>query len=204
MSKLVELLKMVDDPRAKRGIRYSLYQFLICIIYGFFCGVDNALDISDFVSTHFKYFNETYGLIKAPSHDTFSRIFSMLNVKALASCLGVFLSEKYPEKYKKYGGKKVLHIDGKAIKATTRKCYGQDTVYFMNSQYEGGTISLYSERIEDKNNEITAIPDFLDNFNLDDTIVTIDAIGLNTNIINKILSKGGSFLIPVKENQKGL
>ncbi len=90
MSKLVELLKMVDDPRDKRGTRYSLYQFLICIIYGFFCGVDNALDISDFVSTHFKYFNETYGLIKAPSHDTFSRIFSMLNVKALASCLGVF------------------------------------------------------------------------------------------------------------------
>ena len=54
----------------------------------------------------------------------------------------LFISDKYPEKYKQYEGKKAPHIDGKRIKASTNKCGGQDTVYFMNSRYEWHTISL--------------------------------------------------------------
>ena len=126
----------------------------------------------------------------------------MIDVKNLASGLSNFLSEKYPEKYKQCGGKKVLHIDGKGIKASTNKCGGQDTVYFMNSRYEGHTISLHTEKINDKTNEITAIPKFLDNFNLEECIVTIDAIGCNSTVLSTILANKGSFLVPVKENQK--
>lgn len=72
----------------------------------------------------------------------------------------------------------------------------------MNSRYEGHTISLYTEKIDDKTNEITAIPKFLDNFNLEECIVTIDAIGCNSTVLSTILANKGSFLVPVKENQK--
>ena len=195
-------LENVIDPRKNKGKIYPLYQLLICLFYAVLCGYDNSSDVADFVEANFDYFNATYGLKHTPSHDTFSRILRMLDVQNLASSLSEFLTFKYPEKYAEYGGKKVLHIDGKAIKASTEKCNGQDTVYFMNSMYEGNSISLYSEKIDDKKNEISAIPKFLDNFKLEDCIVTIDAIGCNVNIINKIVSKGGSYLIPVKENQK--
>ena len=203
-SDLKHYLESIDDPRKSKGKIYPLYQLLICLFYGVFCGYDNSSDIEDFVDVNFDYFNKTFSLKDVPSHDTFSRIMRMLDVKTLASALSVFLTEKYPEKYAEYGGKKVLHIDGKAIKASTEKCNGQNTVYFMNSKYEGHSISLYSEKIEDKKCEISAIPTFLDNFNLEDCIVTIDAIGCNSNIIDKITSKGGSYLVPVKENQKSL
>ena len=192
----------IEDPRNNKGKIYTLEQLLICLIYGVACGYDNASDIEDFVEANFEYFNQSFGLRSVPSHDTFSRVLRMINVKNLASGLSNFLSEKYPEKYKKYGGKKVLHIDGKGIKASTNKCGGQDTVYFMNSHYEGHTISLYTEKIDDKTNEITAIPKFLDNFNLEECIVTIDAIGCNSTVLSKILANKGSFLVPVKENQK--
>ena len=192
----------IEDPRNNKGKIYTLEQLLICLIYGIACGYDNASDIEDFVEANFKYFNQNFGLRSVPSHDTFSRVLRMIDVKNLASGLSNFLSEKYPEKYKQYGGKKVLHIDGKGIKASTNKCGGQDTVYFMNSRYEGHTISLYTEKIDDKTNEITAIPKFLDNFNLEECIVTIDAIGCNSTVLSTILANKGSFLVPVKENQK--
>ena len=192
----------IEDPRNNKGKIYTLEQLLICLIYGIACGYDNASDIEDFVDANFKYFNQNFGLRSVPSHDTFSRVLRMIDVKNLASGLSNFLSEKYPEKYKQYGGKKVLHIDGKEIKASTNKCGGQDTVYFMNSRYEGHTISLYTEKIDDKTNEITAIPKFLDNFNLEECIVTIDAIGCNSTVLSIILANKGSFLVPVKENQK--
>jgi len=201
---LEKCLDSIDDPRSKRGIRYKLSHLLICLIYGILCGYDDAMTIAEFVEINFEYFHETYGLNKAPSHDTFSRVLRVLDIKELASGFSEFLNIAYPTKYAKYGGKRVLHIDGKAIKAATRKCDGENIVFFMNSMYEGGSISLYSERIDDKSNEISAIPKYLDNFNLKDCIVTIDGIGCNSTVINKILNKGGSFLIPVKENQKSL
>lgn len=174
------------------------------MIFEVMCELDNAVDIADFVDANLDFFTSEYGIEKAASHDTFSRILRIVDIKEFASCLGEFLKATFYEKYKEYGDKKILHIDGKAIKASTKNCNGQYTVYFMNSMYEGGTISLNSEKIEEKSNEIKAIPNFLDNFILNDCIVTIDTISCNTNIINMILVNGGSYLILVKENQKFL
>ena len=204
INELYIILSKIEDPRKKRGIRYKLCDLILLLIYGVLAGMKEGVEVEFYVQEHFEYFKKIIGLKSVPSHDTFSRILRMLDFENLATVLGEWLNTYYPEQIKYFNGLKVLHIDGKAVKAATKKSEGEKPVYLMNAQYEGGSISLYTNKIGDKENEITYIPKFLDNFNIKDTIVTIDAIGCNQTIIDYITNKGGSFVIPVKENQKKL
>lgn len=195
-------LNKVEDPRAKRGIRYKLSDLILLLIYGILAGMSEAVDVQFYVEEHFEYFKNLIGLKQVPSHDTFSRILRLLDFEKLSTVLSDWLSTYYPEQVALFNGKKVLHLDGKAIKAAAKKSEGEKPVYLMNAQYEGGSISLYTEKIGEKENEITRIPKFLEHFNIEDTIVTIDAIGCNKTIIDYIVSHKGHFVLPVKENRK--
>lgn len=194
----------MEDPRKDRGKRYPLKDIIVMAVFGMLSGFDNAVDIADYCDERKGYFLDSFGIKGVPSHDTFSRVMAMLDFRELAGSLSSFLGECFPAKYAEYGGKRVLRVDGKALRGGTAKSEGEKPVYLMNAMYEGGTISLYSERVGDKTNEIKAIPKFLRSFELSNCIVTIDAIGLQKEIIDEIESKGGDWLIVVKENQKRL
>lgn len=202
--RLIKSLLSLEDPRSDRGKRYPLRDIMIMAIFGMLSGYDNAVDIADYCEERKGYFLGAFGIRGVPSHDTFSRVMSMLDFKDLAGSLSTFLSECFPAKYAEYGGKRVLRVDGKALRGGTAKSEGEKPVYLMNAMYEGGTISLYSERVGDKTNEMKAIPGFLKSFELKDCIVTIDAIGLQKEIIDVISDGGGDWMIVVKDNQKRL
>ena len=197
-------LNKLEDPRDKRGVRYKLSDLVLLMIYGVLSGCMEATEIEEYVEFQFEYFNKLIGLKQVPSHDTFSRMLRLINFENLIEVLGEWLNTYYPEQVKMYKGKKVLHIDGKAVKAATKKSEGEKPVYLMNSMYEGGSISLYTNKIGKKDNEVTFIPKYLERFNLEDTIVTIDAIGCNKTIIDYLKKKKANFVLPVKENQKVL
>ena len=198
------ILSKIEDPRDKRGVRYKLSDLILLLIYGILSGMSEAVDVEFYVEEHFEYFKNLIGIKSVPSHDTFSRILKMIDFENLADTLSEWLNTYYPEQVIKYNDKKVLHIDGKAVKAATKKSEGEAPVYLMNSMYEGGSISLYTEKIGNKENEISFIPKYLKQFDLKDTIVTIDAIGCNKRVIDYIVKNKGNFILPVKENQKKL
>ena len=204
MVSIDDYINKIEDPRDSRGVRYPLRDIVIISCFALLCGFDNAIDIVSYGEENIEYFKRTFGIKKIPSHDTISRIMRLINFEYYASCLGDFIVNAYPGKFKKYGGKTVTHIDGKANRAASRKDEGEKPRYLMNSYVEGGSISLYSEEVGEKTNEITAIPKFLDSIAIKDTIITIDAIGLQQNIITKIVENGGDFVIALKENQQEL
>lgn len=197
-------LAKLEDPRDKRGIRYKYSDILLLLIYGILAGQQDATDVEDYITYHFEYFHKLIGLEHVPSHDTFSRTLRMTNFESLANTLSEWLETYYPQQIAFYQGRKVLHVDGKAVRAAARKSEGEKPVYLMNAVYEGGTISVFTDKVGDKENEIACIPKYLERFNLEDTIVTIDAIGCNKNIIDYITQHKGNFIVPVKENQKNL
>lgn len=121
----------------------------------------------------------------------------------LSEGLGDRLREQYPDISERIEGKKILHIDGKAVRAAAEKSRGEKPVYVINAMYEGESIGVAAERIGEKENEITKIPEFLERFNLQETIVTVDAIGGCRRVIEAIEKGGGNYVIPVKENQPG-
>lgn len=201
---LVEILKEIPDPRNARGVRYRFSHLLLMCIYAVLAGHSVAVEIAYYVELNFDYFRELLEIEKIPSHDTFSRVLRFTDFEALSASLGEWLRRNFPAIYEKYQDKKVLHIDGKAVRGAGEKSKGKSPVYHLNAMYEGGSVGIEIKRVGKKENEITCLPDYLKQFNLSDTIVTMDAIGCNQTVINAIREGGGNYVLPVKENQKKL
>lgn len=177
---------------------------LLLCIYAILSGNTCATEIEYYVELNINYFNKLIGLTTVPSHDTFSRVIRYTNFDKLSEILNVWLDYYYPEICEKYGKFKILHVDGKAVRAASEKSNGEKPIYLMNAMYEGGSIRVYSKQMEAKENEITCLPSFLSMFNLENTIVTVDAMGDNNTVINSIINNKGDYLTIVKENQKNL
>lgn len=203
-NQLMEKLRDVPDPRKARGVRYQYCDLLLMAIYAILAGHSEATEMEYYVELNFDYFKELIGLESVPAHDTFSRILRLTNFDVLSERLSEWLINYYPDLCKKYGDKKVLHIDGKAVIASAAKSEGQKPVYLLNAMYEGESVGIKLKQVGDKENEISCLPDYLKLFNLQDTIVSMDAIGCNQTVIGAIKEGHGNYVIPVKGNQKKL
>lgn len=201
---LIEILEDVPDPRCTRGVRYRFSHLLLMCVYAVLAGHSAAMEIAYYVELNLDYFRGLLKIERVPSHDTFSRVLRYTDFEALSSSLGEWLRENFAEVYEKYQDKKALHIDGKAVRGGSEKSKGEKPVYHLNAMYEGGTIGVEIKRVGEKENEISGLPDYLKQFDLKDTIVTIDAMGCNQTVIKAIRKGGGNYVLPVKENQKRL
>lgn len=201
---LMEILEEVPDPRSARGVRYSFCALLLMCIYAVLAGHSAAVEIAYYAELNIDYFKELLKVEKIPSHDTFSRVLRFTDFEALSGSLGKWLRENFPDIYERYQDKKVLHIDGKAVRGASEKSNGEKPVYHLNAMYEGGAVGVEIKRVGEKENEITCLPEYLEKFELSGTIVTMDAIGCNRTVISAVCQGGGNYVVPVKENQKKL
>lgn len=201
---LIAFLGKVPDPRSPQGVRYRFADLLLLCIYAVLAGHSEPTEIEYYVELNFAYFQERIHLERVPSHDTFSRVLRFTDFEGLSVCLGSWLRERFPDICKRYGGLKVLHVDGKAACAAAEKSKGEKPIYHLNAMYEGESIGVEMKRVGEKENEISCLPEFLKKFNLKDTIVTVDAIGCNRTVIDAIDKGKGNYVIPVKDNQKKL
>lgn len=99
-------------------------------------------------------------------------------------------------------GKQII-IDGKAIRGATEKCTNGNIPYIVSAYLADIGIAIGQVKVEDKSNEIKAIPELIDILDIEGCIITIDAIGTQTEIMDKIIKKGGNFVLPIKLNNKG-
>ena len=198
------LLEEVPDPRCARGVRYPFSHLLLMCIYAVLAGHSAAIEIAYYVELNFDYFQKLLNIGKIPSHDTFSRVLRYTDFHALSGSLGEWLRGNFPEAYERYQDKKALHIDGKAVRGASEKSKGEKPIYHLNAMYEGGAIGVEIKRVGEKDNEISCLPEYLKQFNLSNTIVTMDAMGCNQTVIKAIEKGGGNYVLPVKENQKKL
>ena len=201
---LIGILEQVEDPRHRRGIRYRFADLLFICVYAVLAGHSEASEIAFYAELNLEYFKEMTQIKRVPSHDTFSRVLRMVSFESLSGSLGDWLEEMFPELSSRYEGRKVLHIDGKAVRSASEKGKGEPPRYLLNAMYEGESIGLKLWEVGEKENEITCLPEYLKLFELKDTIVTIDAIGCNKTVVDAIVEGGGDYILPVKENQKGL
>ena len=201
---LIFLLEQIEDPRHARGIRYRFADLLLICIYAVLAGHSEGSDIAFYAELNFEYFKEKTQMKRVPSHDTFSRLLRMVSFEKLSFSLGAWLKEMFPEICERYKDMKILRVDGKAVRAASEKGKGEKPRYLLNAMYEGESIGLKVKEVGEKENEISCLPEYLKLFELNKTIVTIDAMGCNQTVIQAIVDMGGSYVIPVKENQKRL
>ena len=197
---LFERFEVLEDPRDERGKKYKLIDILIMTIYGLLCGLKDFTNIADFMKLKNDYFTKLLNLENGtPSHDCLSDLYASIDPKQF---MKIFI-EWTKDILEKKTGKKIS-IDGKAIKSATDKINNGNILYIVSAFIGEIGLSIGEVKVDDKSNEITAIPDLLDLLDIEGATITIDAIGTQEEIINKIVSKGAHYVLPVKDNQRGL
>ncbi len=199
MKSLFEHFEILEDPRDIRGKKHELTNILVMTIYGILCGYTDFVNIADFLSVYEEYFINLLNLENGiPSHDTFSKVFRNIDSKKFMELFIDWIKEIVEQKGTH------LAIDGKAIKSARDKINGGNTPYIVSAFLCDIGLSLGQVKVDDKSNEITAIPELLDLIDIKGKIITIDAIGTQEDIANKIVEKKGFYVLKVKDNQKEL
>ncbi len=198
---LFNKFEVLEDPRDIRGKRHELIDILIMTIYAILCGQTDYTNIAYFMKIKEDYFTKLLNLQNGtPSHDCLSNLFARIDSQKF---MEVFI-EWVKEIVKiKSGGN--ISIDGKAVKSATDKINGGNIPYIVSAFLCDIGISIGQVKVDDKSNEITAIPELLDLLDIEGCIITIDAIGTQEDIANKIVfDKKAHYVLKVKDNQKQL
>ena len=195
---LFERFEVLEDPRDERGKKYKLIDILIMTIYWLLCGLKDFTNIADFMKLKEDYFTKLLNLENGtPSHDCLSDLYASIDPKQF---MKIFI-EWTKDILEKKTGKKIS-IDGKAIKSATDKINNGNIPYIVSAFIGEIGLSIGEVKVDDKSNEITAIPELLDLLDIEGATITIDAIGTQEDIVNKIVNKGGHYVLPVKDNQR--
>ncbi len=201
MESLISIFSEMKDPRDNRGKKHKLIHVIVLAIYGILCGYNDFANMSYYLKKREPELTKELGLLNGvPSHDTFSAVFRILDPKEF---MRLFIKwAKQITKDKTIGNH--IAIDGKAVKSATDKVNKGNIPYIVSGFLTDIGISIGQVKVDDKSNEIKAIPELLDLINIEDSTITIDAIGTQTNIVRKIVDKKGHYCLSVKENQRNL
>jgi len=197
---LSEVFVTVPDPRGARQTRHDLSELLTVAVCAVLCGADDFVDIALWGQSKLEWLRRFLKLASGiPSHDTFCRVFALLDPEAFEAAflrwVGVLVPVLAPGS--------VVAIDGKTSRRTTSKA-DQTPLHMVSAFAAGMGLVLGQRATEHKSNEITAIPELLATLALEGTIVTIDAMGTQTAIARTIRSRGADYVLCVKDNHPKL
>lgn len=191
---LLSIFSRMDDPRRGPATRYDLHEIIIMAICAVLCGADDWVSVADWCEEEEDWLKTFLTLTQGtPSHDTFGNVFRVLDPDTFESCfrewtagiVGVF--------------KGVIALDGKTLCGSRD---GANTALHMVSAFATHSgLCLGQEGTRGKGNEIVGIKALLETLTLKDCTVTIDAIGCQKEIVEKIIKQGGDYLLAVKANQ---
>lgn len=198
---IMTILSEVKDPRRDHRKEHSLEAIFYIAIAAVIGGAESWYEIEEFGKMKEEFFKSRIKDFKGvPSHDTFNRVFSILNPDELERGFRSWIDEICG----KYKG--IVAIDGKEIcGARETKADGTSEPLRMVSAWAvANGVVLGQEKVGEKTNEIKAIPELLKALDLVGCVITIDAIGCQHDIVKTIVDNGADFVICVKENQKKL
>lgn len=197
---LNEIFMTVPDHRVTGRCTYNLADLLTIALLTYVCGGEDYVDMSEFAHLRARDF----GLLKdnphqSPSPDTFERLMSAVAPEEIERCL-----IEYGQRFLNTLREKQVVIDGKKLRGTSPRLRGTEGDYLMNAFVSENHIMVGQLPLRDKENEIVAIPKLLDKLDVEEAVVSIDAIGTQVNIAQAILDKKGHYFLAVKDNQGAL
>jgi len=185
------------DPRVERTRWHSLIDIVSITICAVICGADTWVDVALFGRSKEAWFRQWLELPNGiPSHDTFGRVFAMLDAEEFAGCFRRWVAA-VQETIKG----QVVAIDGKSVRASRDRTTGKGAIHLVSAWASSNHLVLGQVKVDDKSNEITAIPELLRLLSLKGCIVTIDAMGCQKAIAQEIVEKKADYVLAVKSNQ---
>jgi len=197
---LLEHFKELKDPRAEHLLEHYLLDIIGLTICAVICGADSWVDIENYGQAKQEWLKRFLKLPNGiPSHDTIARLFAALEPEKLQEC---FLSWIKAVALLMEG--EIVAIDGKTLRHSYDKGNKKGAIHMVSAWASQNRLVLAQVKVEEKSNEITAIPQLLEILDLKGCIVTIDAMGAQKEIARQIVDRGGDYVLSLKGNQGNL
>ena len=197
MKRLIKAVQLIEDPRRQWGnLRHKLSDILVVAFCAIICGAQTYDDLALFGRARKTWLCMYLPLPNSiPSADTFERIFELLEPKMVAKRLRkVLMSDEIVGK--------IIAFDGKTMRGS--KCAGHRGYHVLSAFLVDDQTVLGEDIVDEKTDEITAIPLLLDEINVKGATVTIDALGTQTDLAEKIVEKGADYVLALKRNHSDL
>ena len=204
---LVNHLSQIHDPRRQtKNLLHPLVNVLTIGLCGIICGCETFTEMSEFGNAKKEFFARFLSLKNGiPSHDTFGRLFALIPAETVMRVLAEWriLREITSDDHKRTSDvpETAIHIDGKTMRGTGR---GQALVHLVGAWASEYGLALGQVAVNEKSNEIEAIPHLLDLLDIKNTVITIDAIGTQKEIARKIRDKEADYILALKKNHPTL
>jgi predicted transposase YbfD/YdcC len=197
---LIERLQTIGDPRRQcANLKHPLVDVMMLGFCGVLAGCEDFVEIAAWGNEHQAVLGTFLDLPAGiPSHDTLNRVFALLQPNTLQEVLVPWLLERrgLPGEW--------IHLDGKTLRGTRCKRQKLKALHVVSAWAGQTGLTLGQVAVDTKSNEITALPELLKLLDLQDKIVTIDAMGCQTELAQAIVTEGGDYVLAVKGNQPTL
>jgi predicted transposase YbfD/YdcC len=198
MEDFIACFAEVTDPRQDNA-RHNLHEILMIALCTMLCGGEDCSDMRLFGQAKEPFLRQFLTLKHGiPSHDTFSRIFRLLDPVAFTACFTRFM-QRFADTLQG-----VVAIDGKTLRRSFDRAAGQSPLHMLHAWSVGQRLLLGQVAVDEKSNEITAVPKLLELLSLKGCIVTADALNCQRAIAAKVVEQGADYVLALKGNQGSL
>jgi predicted transposase YbfD/YdcC len=198
-NELISVFGSIEDPRSHINQLHDLVDILLIGIISVICGAETWKQMIEFANSKEEFLRKFLKLENGiPSEDTINRVFSSIDSMQFENCFIQWVNS-----ITKVTKGQVIAIDGKTLRGA--KSNGKKSpVHMVSAWANENNLVLGQVRVNDKSNEITAIPELIENLMIEGNIITIDAMGTQTDIAEKIIQRGANYILAVKGNQSQL
>jgi len=190
----------LTDPRAKHSIEHRLIDIVIITICAVICGADNWVEVENYGNEKQEWLKQFLELPHGiPSHDTFMRVFASLKPEQLQQCFFNWI-----QAVSQVTKGQVIAIDGKSLRSALERGQSRGAIHMVSAWATENRLVLGQTKVKAKSNEITAIPKLLKILTIEGCLVSIDAMGCQTEIAQTIIEQQGDYVLALKANHKHL
>jgi predicted transposase YbfD/YdcC len=209
MPRLIEVgsigsyFESLSDPRHTRNRKHLLVDIAVIAVCGVICGCDGPTAIHRWAKLRASWLAEHLALPNGiPSRDCIRRLLVLLKPEAFQRCFQAWISDVIPADADT--SRRLVAIDGKTCRRSHDKAKDLGGLHIVSAWASEEGIALGQVATDAKSNEITAIPQLLEQLDLTGTLITIDAMGCQKEIVKQIVAGGGDCVIAIKDNQPKL
>ena len=203
LESIVKHFESLADPRDTRNRRHLLVDVIVISVCGVIVGCEGPTAIVRWAKAKEDWLGQVLELPNGiPSKDCVLRILSLLKPAAFQECFQRWIGECLLGDVD--GSHRTIAIDGKTMRRSHNHAAGLGPLHMVSAFASEHGIALGQIATEEKSNEITAIPNLIDQIDVKGAVVTIDAMGCQKEIAKKITGAGGDFVLAVKDNQLNL